>query len=69
LASGHKQGAVGFPQRKQLPRPNENSSVSISICCLVDGEKTEEGSKKYRVQPYFNRDSEQGCFIAAKQLE
>ena len=70
LVSGHKQGAVGFLQRKQPPRPTENSSVSVSICCLVDGEKTKEGSKKkYWVQPYFNRGSEQGCFIAARQLE
>jgi len=35
----------------------------------VVGEKNEEGNKKYWVQPYFNRDSEQGCFIAARQLD
>jgi len=35
----------------------------------VDGEKNEEGNKKYWVQPYFKRDSEQGCFIAARKLD
>jgi hypothetical protein len=36
----------------------------------VDGEKTEEGrKKKYWVQPNFSRDSEQGCFVAAGQLD
>ena len=28
--TGHKQGTVGFPQRKNLPRSTANSSVSIS---------------------------------------
>jgi len=36
-ATGHKQGTVTFPQAKTLPRPTENSTVSIytQICLII----------------------------------
>jgi hypothetical protein len=33
--TGHKEGAVGFPQGKQLPRSTANSPVSISIMAYL----------------------------------